>query len=52
MTDVGAGVMDWQRIFAAHTTAGIRHYFVEHDNPADPMQSIRRSADYLRTLRF
>lgn len=52
MTDVGAGVMDWKRIFAAHTTAGIRHYFVEHDNPADPMRSIRRSADYLRTLQF
>ncbi|MBA4071188.1 MAG: sugar phosphate isomerase/epimerase [Gemmatimonas sp.] len=52
MTDVGAGVMDWTQIFAARTTAGIRHYFVEHDNPADPMQSIRRSADYLRTLRF
>jgi len=52
MTDVGAGVMDWKQIFAAHTTAGIRHYFVEHDSPADPMQSIRRSADYLKTLRF
>lgn len=52
MTDVGSGVMDWRRIFAAHKTAGIRHYFVEHDSPADPMQSIRRSADYLKALRF
>ncbi len=52
MTDVGSGVMDWKRIFAAHKKAGIRHYFVEHDNPADPMQSIRRSAEYLKTLRF
>ena len=52
MTDVGSGVMDWKRIFAAHRTAGIRHYFVEHDSPADPMQSIQRSADYLKTLRF
>ncbi len=52
MTDVGSGVMDWKRIFAAHKTAGILHYFVEHDNPADPMQSIRRSAECLRTLRF
>lgn len=52
MTDVGAGVMDWQRIFAARMTAGIRHYFVEHDSPADPLRSIRRSADYLKTLRF
>ncbi|MHB0962241.1 MAG: sugar phosphate isomerase/epimerase family protein [Gemmatimonadaceae bacterium] len=52
MTDVGSGVMDWKRIFALHKKAGIRHYFVEHDNPADPMQSIRRSAEYLKTLRF
>ncbi len=52
MTDVGSGTMDWKRIFAAHKTAGIRHYFVEHDNPADPMLSLRRSADYLKTLRF
>lgn len=52
MTDVGSGVMDWKRIFAAHQTAGIRHYFVEHDSPADPMQSIRRSAEYLTALRF
>jgi sugar phosphate isomerase/epimerase len=52
MTDVGSGVIDWKRIFAAHKTAGIRHYFVEHDNPADPMQSIRRSAEYLKALRF
>ncbi|MFA6168551.1 MAG: sugar phosphate isomerase/epimerase [Gemmatimonadaceae bacterium] len=52
MTDVGSGVMDWKRIFAAHEAAGIRHYFVEHDSPADPMQSIRRSADYLKALRF
>jgi len=52
MTDVGAGVMDWSRIFAAHTTAGIRHFFVEHDSPADPLGSIRRSAAFLKTLRF
>ncbi|MBW7933115.1 MAG: sugar phosphate isomerase/epimerase [Gemmatimonadaceae bacterium] len=52
MTDVGAGVMDWKAIFAQHTTAGIRHYFVEHDNPPEPMESIRRSAEYLKALRF
>lgn len=52
MTDVGSGVVDWTRIFAAHTTAGIRHYFVEHDSPTDPLGSIRRSAAFLKTLRF
>ncbi len=52
MTDVGAGSVDWTRIFAAHESAGIRHYFVEHDNPTDPMASIRQSAAYLKALRF
>ncbi len=52
MTEVGAGTMDWKKIFARHKQAGIRHYFVEHDHPADPMGSIRESYDYLKALRF
>lgn len=52
MTDVGAGVVHWASIFAQHDTAGIRHYFVEHDNPAEPLESARRSATYLRALHF
>ncbi len=52
MTDVGSGTLDWKRILGAHATAGIKHYFVEHDNPADAMASIRKSAEYLRGLRF
>jgi len=52
MTDVGSGTIDWKGIFAQHARAGIVHYFVEHDNPADPMASIHTSADYLRELQF
>ncbi|HEY3287944.1 MAG TPA: sugar phosphate isomerase/epimerase [Gemmatimonadaceae bacterium] len=52
MADVGSGTLDWKVIFGAHATAGIKHYFVEHDNPADPMESIRNSAAYLKALRF
>jgi sugar phosphate isomerase/epimerase len=52
MTDVGGGTLDWRRIFALHRTAGIRHYFVEHDSPADPLASIEASYRYLRRLRF
>jgi sugar phosphate isomerase/epimerase len=43
MVDVGAGTIDFASIFARSEQAGIRHYFVEHDNPADPMESIRQS---------
>jgi len=53
ITDVGAhDVIDWKRILARSSQAGIRHYFVEHDQPASPFDSIRTSAAYLRELRF
>lgn len=50
MTPVGAGVIDWPALFAHADTAGIEHYFVEHDNPEDPLASIRASARYLEGL--
>lgn len=50
MVDVGQGVIDFRSIFARRGQAGIRHYFVEHDEPPDPFGSIRASYDYLRRL--
>jgi sugar phosphate isomerase/epimerase len=52
MVDVGAGKIDWKRIFARSGQAGIKHYFVEHDQPADPIASIKASCDYLKQLEF
>jgi sugar phosphate isomerase/epimerase len=52
MRDVGKGTINWGEIFARHKEAGIKHYFVEHDNPPDPMASIKASYEYLRKLRF
>ncbi len=52
MTAVGAGKIDFRKIFAQSDQAGIRHYFVEHDNPDDPFASIRASYDYLQRLAF
>jgi sugar phosphate isomerase/epimerase len=52
VTDVGSGVIDWKRIFADSTQAGVQHYFVEHDQPASPFASITASYTYLRALRF
>ena len=52
MKDVGAGTMNWKGLFKEHVQAGIEHYFVEHDEPADPMASITASATYLRALTF
>lgn len=51
MTEVGKGSIDWKKIFRA-SQAGIQHYFVEHDQPADPLASIKASYDYLHALDF
>ena len=52
VADVGPGPIDWARIFASAKEAGIQHYFVEHDQPALPFDSLAASAKYLETLRF
>jgi sugar phosphate isomerase/epimerase len=52
MTEVGNGVIDFKRIFAQSDKAGIQHYFVEHDDPKSPLDSIKISFENLQRLRF
>jgi sugar phosphate isomerase/epimerase len=52
MTSVGNGLIDWKRIFAHSEKAGIKYYIVEHDKPADPLDSITKSYEYLEKLRW
>ena len=52
MTEVGSGAIDWKKIFAKSDVAGIKHYFVEHDEPKSPFESIQTSYDYLEKLTF
>lgn len=52
MVDVGKGSIDWKRIFAKASVGGIQHYFVEHDQPADPLASAKASYDFLHQLEF
>lgn len=52
MVEVGAGGIDFASIFAASELAGLKYYFVEHDEPADPLTSIRSSLEYLEALRY
>jgi sugar phosphate isomerase/epimerase len=52
MTEVGSGEIDWKAIFAKSDLAGIKHYFVEHDEPKSPFDSIQKSYAYLEKLRF
>ena len=44
---VGTGIIDFKRIFANAGVAGMKHFFVEHDMPADPFASITTSFNYL-----
>jgi sugar phosphate isomerase/epimerase len=50
MADVGAGQIDFKTIFSK--AKGVEHYFVEHDQPADPIASIAASYKYLANLEF
>jgi sugar phosphate isomerase/epimerase len=52
MTEVGSGIIDWKKIFAHSEQAGIKHYIVEHDHPAQPFESVKTSYEYLNTLRW
>jgi sugar phosphate isomerase/epimerase len=52
MADVGQGSIDWKNLFAHDDEAGIKHYFVENDDPKSAFNDIKISYDYLRDLRF
>jgi sugar phosphate isomerase/epimerase len=52
MADVGSGAIDWKRIFAQSKKAGVEHYFVEHDEPVSPLESLTNSYKYLHDLRY
>jgi sugar phosphate isomerase/epimerase len=51
-TDVGAGTYPWPTILDAASRAGIEHYFIEHDGPADPFAFAKSGYDYLSHLEF
>jgi sugar phosphate isomerase/epimerase len=52
MVDVGQGTIDFRAIFAQSDRAGIKHYFVEHDQPPNPLADARTCYEYLRRLTF
>ena len=47
MVDVGQGTIDFPNIFANSSHAGFQHYFVENDEPTDPLESARVSFQYM-----
>lgn len=47
---VGSGTINYKRIFDAASTAGMKHFFVEHDMPKDALASITASYAYLSKM--
>ncbi|MDA0329296.1 MAG: sugar phosphate isomerase/epimerase [Gemmatimonadetes bacterium] len=43
MVDVGDGIIDFSRLIPLAEGLGLRHAFVEHDQPQDALASVRRS---------
>lgn len=50
--DVGAGTINFAAIFARREQAGIRHAFVEQDDPANALAMLRASYEHLARLRW
>ncbi len=50
MMEVGAGTIDFKTILAAGRKAGLKHWFIEHDNPKDALASVAASAAAMKTL--
>ena len=52
ITTVGTGTIDFGTIFAQGEAAGLKHYFIEHDHPADPVGTITQGYAHLAALQF
>ena len=52
LADVGQGTINWKGIFEQSGNAGIKHYFVENDDPKSAFDDIKISYNYLHDLRF
>lgn len=49
-TEVGNGTIDWTAIFPILKDAGVKYYFVEQDESPNPIESIRKSLSYLKSI--
>ena len=52
MADVGDGVINFSEIFSLSNISGLKHYFVERDDPSDSILSAERSYNAMLKLDF
>ena len=50
MMHVGAGTLDFKKIIAAGRKVGLKHWYIEHDNPKEDIASITASAAAMKKL--
>jgi sugar phosphate isomerase/epimerase len=51
--EVGNGTLEWSKILKAADSVGVEHYFVEQDQtPADPIDSLRQSFQFISKVNF
>ena len=50
--DVGSGIIDFPSVFSEAAAQGIQHYFVEKDDARNGMETLKKSAEYLKKLSF
>jgi sugar phosphate isomerase/epimerase len=50
--DVGSGIIDFPSIFLEAANQKIEHFFVEKDNAANGMETLKISAGYIKGLTF
>lgn len=51
--EVGDGVIDIRAVLQAATSTGVKHFFVEQDQtPGNPVDSVRKSFQYLAKLKY
>lgn len=50
MRPVGQGTINWKSLFEKRAIGGVKHFYVEHDNPTDPWASVTTSVGYLKQL--
>jgi sugar phosphate isomerase/epimerase len=51
-TAIGGGVINWKVLLPAAQDAGVKHFFVENDEPKDAIANLTDSYAYLSKLRF
>jgi sugar phosphate isomerase/epimerase len=48
--EVGAGFIDFKRIFEHRNTSGMKHFFIEQDGAPDPLVNIKNSYDKIQKM--